>query len=81
MWVWELLSFLNASRGLERIDIFNVEGLSLYFNKCTMIAEGTLISSEPAIISEYCELLAKLIRHLHRTAQDWEVYHVTNLNI
>ena len=59
---------------LERIEISCGSLERVLHQMRTTVEEGTLSSSESAIITEYCTLIAELIRHLHSTAQEWESY-------
>jgi Zn-dependent M16 (insulinase) family peptidase len=84
MWGWELFFEELSQHGtanesfshyaLERIEIACGSLESVLHQMRTIVAEGSLNSSESATVTEYCTLLAELIRHLHSTAQEWESY-------
>ena len=59
---------------LERIEISCGSLESVLHQMRTTVAEGNLSSSESATVTEYCTLIAELIRHLHNSAQEWESY-------
>ena len=59
---------------LERIEIACGSLESVLYQLRTTVSEGSLNSSESATVTEYCTLIAELIRHLHSTAQEWQSY-------